>query len=363
MAIKRNRPSTTAGGRRPGVALKLLRTVGILAIAGGLGAFGTLASFSATTSSSGNETQSGTVAISDTDGGSAALYSATSGKPGDAVSSCIRVTYTGSLKASVRVHVSAGIADGGAFDVEVERGSGLAAPSAAMSCTGFTASSVAFDGSLASFPTTYAAGVDAKSGGAWWAQDDSVDYRITITVNDDTTPNAHTSPRATGGHTFTWEARNGSFNHLDADTEGLKDRLGHWAPWYSTSVARTTQQARTGYGSLGVSITGPYGWGVTLDNWPGFVATPGDKRIQFWGRLGTGSGLAASMRVKWRDGAGTVLQTDVVTIPALSSAWQLATADVVAPAGTTRVFVELYGGSGVAGDSLYVDDVFVGAGS
>jgi len=362
MTTQRELPSTTADGRRPGLRLRLLRTVCIVAVAGGLGAFGTLASFSATTSNPGNEFESGTVAISDTDGGSASLYSAANGKPGDAVSSCIRVSYTGSLRSSVRLRVSAGIANGDAFNVKVERGSGLAAPSAAMSCTGFTASSVGYDGPLDSFPTSYAGGVAGKASGAWWAQGDSVDYRITITVTDDPTPNAHTAALATGSHTFTWEARNGSFSHLDADTETLEQGRGQWAAWYATSVARTTDQAKTGNASLGISITAPYGWGVAVTNWPYFPATPGDKRLQFWARLGTGSNVDVTMRVIWRDSAYNVLQTDTVTIPALSGSWQLASADVTAPAGTTRVRVELRG-SGASGDSLYVDDIFVGAGS
>jgi hypothetical protein len=77
-----------------------------------------------------------------------------------------------------------------------------------MNCTGFSASSTAFDAALDTFATTYAAGVTGKAGGAAWATSDAVDYRFTITVNDDATPNAHTSTVSSGAHTFTWEARN-----------------------------------------------------------------------------------------------------------------------------------------------------------
>jgi hypothetical protein len=77
-----------------------------------------------------------------------------------------------------------------------------------MSGAGFTSTSTAYSGQLGSFATTYAAGYDGKAGGATWATNDSVDYRFTITQNDDPTPNAHTTPASSGAHTFTWEARN-----------------------------------------------------------------------------------------------------------------------------------------------------------
>jgi len=77
-----------------------------------------------------------------------------------------------------------------------------------MSCAGFAASSTAFDANLDTLPTSYAAGIDGKAAGAAWAQNDAVDYRFTITVNDDPTPNAHTSEMGTGTHSITWEARN-----------------------------------------------------------------------------------------------------------------------------------------------------------
>jgi hypothetical protein len=77
-----------------------------------------------------------------------------------------------------------------------------------MNCTGFAASSTAYDGASGSFGTTYAGGVTGKASGATWVTNDSVDYRFTITVNDDTTANAHTSATSTGSHSFTWEAQN-----------------------------------------------------------------------------------------------------------------------------------------------------------
>ncbi len=58
--------------------------------------------------------------------------------------------------------------------------------------------------------------------------------------------------------------------------------------------------------------------------------------------------------------AGTVLQTDRVTIPVLGTSWQQATAQVTAPAGTTRVSVELTHPTGQNQDFIYVDQIYVG---
>ena len=73
---------------------------------------------------------------------------------------------------------------------------------------GFSSASTAFANTLDQFPTTYAAGVDGKVGGAAWSSGQSVDYRFTIYPVDDSTPNAHTSAVDTGSHSFTWEAQN-----------------------------------------------------------------------------------------------------------------------------------------------------------
>ena len=186
---------------------KVLLTLGVVAIVAGLSVFGVFAAFTATTANTGNQITSGTVKI-DQHSGATTLYSLTNQKPGDATSACVRVNYTGSLAAAVKLYVSSGITNGSDYNLKVERGSGLTGPAADMNCSGFTASSTAYDGALGSFGTTYAGGYDGKAGGAAWAANDAVDYKFTITQNDDTTANAHTTAKSSGSHTFTWEARN-----------------------------------------------------------------------------------------------------------------------------------------------------------
>jgi Camelysin metallo-endopeptidase len=186
---------------------KLLVTVGVMALMG-LGVFGTFAAFTATTANSGNEIDSGTVKIDDDSGTTTTLYDVTNQKPGDSTSACLRIKYNGSLNAAVKLYTSAGVTNGTMYNLQVERGSGLTTVDGTRSCAGFTASSTAYNGALGSFATTYAGGYDGKAGGAAWAQNDTVDYRVTITQNDDATANAHTAATSSGAHSFTWEARN-----------------------------------------------------------------------------------------------------------------------------------------------------------
>jgi hypothetical protein len=190
---------------------RIFTTVAVLALMAGAAVFTTSAAFTATSSNPGNIIEAGTVSIGDSDAGTGKLYNALAQKPGvgnGPVAACIRVDYSGSLASAVKLYRSA-VTNGDKFHLTVERGgTSLTAPAANMNCGGFTAASTAFDNTLDLFPTTYAAGIDGKVGGAAWSSGQSVDYRFTIYPVDDSTPNAHTSAVDTGTHSFTWEAQN-----------------------------------------------------------------------------------------------------------------------------------------------------------
>jgi hypothetical protein len=158
---------------------------------------------------------------------------------------------------------------------------------------------------------------------------------------------------------FVGPTTGGGVNALDADTASLEGSSGHWVSWFSTNVTQTTTRAETGTHSLQVGVTAPFGWGVQLNNWPGFAATPGPKTIGFWATAGTGT-LGATMQVQWRDSSGNVLGTNSVSIPALTAAWQQASASATAPTGTVSVSVTFTGTTGVSGNSLDLDQIYVG---
>src|SRR4051794_36011982 len=188
------------------MARKIVLSLVILGVAGAVAGIGTFSAFTSTTTNSGDTYAAGSVQITQHTGATT-LYTGSNKKPGDSTVACVRLTYAASLGAAVKLYSST-ITNGTLFHLKVERGSGMTTLDNTMSCAGFTASSTAFDANLDTMATTYAAGVDGKAAGAAWAQNDAVDYRFTISVNDDTTPNAHTSAMGTGTHSFTWEARN-----------------------------------------------------------------------------------------------------------------------------------------------------------
>jgi hypothetical protein len=189
---------------------KISLTVLIAGLVAGVAAFGAFSAFSATTSNTGNSFASGTVAIGDNDGASAALYTSANNKPGTAVVSCIRVTYTGSLASQVKLYASTGITGGAALNLKVERGT-QTSPSFP-SCTGFTPDStdytgagagVVYDGTLADYPASYGAGVpDAPGAVETWTAAEHHSYRLTVSLADSAAAQGLSSTA-----TFTWEAR------------------------------------------------------------------------------------------------------------------------------------------------------------
>jgi hypothetical protein len=189
---------------------KVLASIVVIGALGALLGSGAFSAFTATTSNSGNSITSGTVKV-DQHAGATTLYNVTNQKPGDATTGCVRVTYSGSLAATVHLYTTSSVTNGSSYNLKVERGSGLSSPDNTMNCTGFAASSTLYNNTLGTFASTftdYATGAAGKAADAAWATSDAVDYKFTITQNDDTTPNAHTSTASSGSHTFVWEARN-----------------------------------------------------------------------------------------------------------------------------------------------------------
>src|ERR1700760_1108811 len=81
---------------------KVLRTLLLLSIVACIAGAGVFSAFSSQTENSGNIITAGTVTLEDNDSG-AAMYQLTAAKPGETKSSCIKVTYKGSLPATVKL--------------------------------------------------------------------------------------------------------------------------------------------------------------------------------------------------------------------------------------------------------------------
>jgi predicted ribosomally synthesized peptide with SipW-like signal peptide len=182
---------------------KLLLTLLIVGVVGSIAGIGTFSAFSSTTANSNNSFAAGTVYITDNDGGSA-MFNVSDAKPGTSYTSCITVTYLGTLDSTVRLY---GSGFGGALadylTIKVEEGSGAAGFG---DCSGFTPASTVYNNvAMNSFPIAYAG---ASPTGGTWSQNDSVDYRFTVTLADNNTANGQTSAVAANDFSFTWEARN-----------------------------------------------------------------------------------------------------------------------------------------------------------
>lgn len=190
---------------------KVLLTALCVGALGSLAAMGVFGAFSATTSNTGNTITAGTVSIADNDAG-AAMYSLAAAKPGESVSRCIKVTYTGSIDADVRIYTPSTIGTLGQY-VDLTITPGTQTTSTFPSCTGFVADSggAIYTGTLQNFganKNTYAAGVVDNPGttATKWVANDAVVYQVTATLQS-SAPDA-AQGLTTGSHTFTWEARN-----------------------------------------------------------------------------------------------------------------------------------------------------------
>lgn len=194
------------------VKRKILLTMLATGLAGVVASAGTFSAFSSSTSNGGNSFAAGTVYISDNDAG-AALYTLTNRKPGQGASSCIKVTYTGSLDADVKIYTTDVIGSLGPY-LDLTITPGTQSSSTFPSCTGFTASGAAiFSGTLSGFASahgSYAAGLASTPASATkWATNDAVVYKVDITLQDDNAANGGSAgPKSTGTHAFVFEARN-----------------------------------------------------------------------------------------------------------------------------------------------------------
>ncbi len=189
---------------------KLLLSFLLVGVLCGLAAFGIFAAFSSTTSNANNSFDAGTVAIGDNDANSA-LYNVTNAKPGTSQSSCIKVTYTGSLAADVRLYTPSTVGSVGQY-IDLTITPGTQAVSTFPSCTGFVADATGpiYSGTLANFASTknsYANGIATYPFGTTsWVNNSSDVYQFTVTLQSSAPDSAQ--GQSTGSHAFTWEARN-----------------------------------------------------------------------------------------------------------------------------------------------------------
>ena len=189
-----------------GTSRRVLLTLLIVGLLGGVAAVGTLSAFSSTTTNTDNSFAAGTVTLTDNDSGGV-LYSVSNQKPGVNTVRCIELTYSGSLDADGKLYTPSTV-NGAAQYINLTIEKGTSDTSTFPNCGTFTSQGTIFNGTLASFAATrnsYANGILAFPGlQTAWAQNDTLVYRFTLSVQDDNAAQGASS----GLHTFTWEARN-----------------------------------------------------------------------------------------------------------------------------------------------------------
>jgi hypothetical protein len=174
----------------------------------------TYAAFRATSASPGERIEAGSVKLSDNGDGSA-LMSLASAVPGDTTSACIRVTYDGSLPATIRLHgTTTGTGLDQYLDLKVTRGTYSPSVPAYKSCTNFQAdgtdyigagNGVIYNGTLQGYPDDYASAlVDPLSASPEsWTTGEAHVYRIDVTLQQNFAAQGKNAAQV-----FRWEARN-----------------------------------------------------------------------------------------------------------------------------------------------------------
>ena len=182
-------------------ARKILWSILVVAALGGLAAFGAFSAFSDTTSNTNNSFAAGTVTIGNN--AVSSLYSVSNGKPGTASANhCIKITYSGSLPATVKVYRSSLSGTLGQYlDLTVTKGTGDQED-----CSDFVAGSSAYSGTLDALGTDFSTGtaLTNASNSATWSNGNAVTYRFSAVIQD----NNAAKGLNTGTHSFTWEAQN-----------------------------------------------------------------------------------------------------------------------------------------------------------
>jgi hypothetical protein len=184
-------------------ARKLLLTALILGALGGAAGIGAYSAFSGTTSNPGDSFGAGTVTIGDNDAGTA-LYNVTNKAPGDYAESCIKITYSGSLPATVKLYRSSFTSGTGLdayIDLSITKGTG-----SQFNCGDFSGSTSVYSGTLSALGTSFGTGVSLTNAGgsATWNQNDAVTYKVRATLQNNNAAHG----LVTGTHSFTWEAQN-----------------------------------------------------------------------------------------------------------------------------------------------------------
>lgn len=162
----------------PAIRIKLVAAALALVATSLAWSGGTFSAFNRTSNMPSNSVQTASVNLTDNDSGSA-MFTMSNVAPGGTTTTCTNVTYSGGVAAGVRLYGTIGGTGLAAYaTVVVTRGTFSGTP-AAGSCTGFTAGTQLYSGTLSGFPTTAGTALtDTPS----WTNGSKYGYRFVVTL-------------------------------------------------------------------------------------------------------------------------------------------------------------------------------------
>ena len=187
----------------------VLRALLGVGAAGAIAAFGTFSAFSSTTDNPSNKLTTGTVALGQNGNGQAIFNDVQGVKPGTPIDRCVKVTYTGTLDADVKLYLPTASLGTLADHLELTVTPGVADDAAVFpSCGAFAASGAAVWGgtatdTLSAFRAAHNSWANGLAVGGVWTTSKTVAYRFRLTAKDTAAQNAATSLFAVN-----WEAQN-----------------------------------------------------------------------------------------------------------------------------------------------------------
>lgn len=137
-----------------------------------------------------------------------------------------------------------------------------------------------------------------------------------------------------------------------ADLEGAG--TGIWQTWFGSTIAKTTDQANTGTGSLEITATGT-DVAVQQSNWPGTSITGGQDFGISAAIFKAGASRAVEVEFRWRNEDGIDQQNDILTFNTVDSEWLTLSETVSVPGTASRLFVTIFWDGATVDEVVYGD--------
>ncbi len=140
---------------------------------------------------------------------------------------------------------------------------------------------------------------------------------------------------------------------------GFETNTDNHVAWYSATVARDTVAARTGTASLSVTCSDAFS-GVQLDNYPYFSVIAGAPYdCEVWYIEKTGTMAEVKWNLEWRASDVSIIRTDIVSMPRVTTWTRARVAGLVSPAGAVTLSWTFTTSTAPVNSAYRLDDLLV----